>query len=200
VKKGRVGIRGPRVPDLPDLDDDDLVRAIREYEPKLATRAIAGHTIKLTPWRHPSSGVRLRKGGGIEILPARHRSGAPSIPLYWLDDEFIPVLDYAAHLLARRVWAAVRRDERKVAIAIRIGISVQAVELAEAEPRVAIPTIILELRGITAEERSLAKRRAAWKGALEPAASRRRQLYALETHLRSFLGKPRLRLARGGHA
>ncbi len=198
--KGRVSIRGPRVPDLPDLDDSDLVRTVREFEPAVARnlRLPGIGRIKVHPWRHPTSGIRLLKSGGIEFLPARHHAGALSIPLYWEDDEFIPVMEYAAHLLARRIWIAVRRGERKSAIATRLGVSVQIVEVASGEPQVAVPMIIRELRSefraVKLAQRSLEKRRAVWKHTLGADVSRRRQLYALEMHLRSFLNKPQLQL------
>jgi len=199
-------MRGPRLPD-PALTDDELRRIVAEYVPETARLVESTLGIKLQPSSKQGIGTIRRSPGGGIVLGVRsghHKAGAPTLPCYWLDDEFYSVMEWAAHHLARRIRIQRRSGRTRADLARRFGLGDNAVSAAISNPRGAVPFIISDIRAWTQPDgtpvpsgRSLERQVARWRLFHPPRLSRQDEHRMLEGFAREFLDGRR-RKARSG--
>jgi len=151
----------PRIEHIgePPLTADDWLYILREYRPAGASpfsEALPrGHPAEcVTPGGVPA--IRLEDRyeytyrDGEEIVRLRGR-GRKSEPRYYSTDDFYPVLDHAAHRLAKDI--ALGRVPKE------LNITPTCAVLAGVDRRAAVPLLIELFRGISVEERALKKYR-----------------------------------------
>jgi hypothetical protein len=202
------GPRGPQPRD-PTFTDEELRRIVSGYVTE-TVRATArnlgrmiGARVRLGPSPKSSGGLiveshRDKRGATkidkIVVLPGRHRAGRKSIPRYDPDDEFWPMLEWAAHLISLRMRKAWLRRTPLRTLMSRFAVSEEAAGRASMpDPRGAIPFIIRDLRGIDIGEnqRVLEKYRAAWRNSDHPGNGRREDWRRLEQLAGQFIAEDR---------
>lgn len=190
--------RPSRFSSTDDITKQEWVHVLKTYRPltirKICTRL---RISRWEPWRHKSSGIvtmtgrHLPKGailrlGRVVLLGGQHGAGKPSVHRYFPDDEFLPVLEFAAHQLARS-WRSSSLSSRRIAEQFQINEAIVAE--ARLSLKLAVPSLIQAFRGLSIPQRTLEEyhhRFRVSQGLLNNPEEERRRL---ESAIRSYLNE-----------
>ena len=147
------------------------------------------------PWPHKPSGIVEMPGsdlprgaelrlGGLVFMGGRHLAGKLSVPRYYPDDEFFPVLEFSAHRLAR-AW---KNDDRSSSeIAQQLGIGQHLVIEERGSPKFAVPILIETFRFIPVKQRTLDEYHHRFRKSHGFTEDSKEERSYLEADIRSFL-------------